>query len=203
MEITAKKIGRYLAYILTHIKSAICRKIVVIDNGQHNDVSIQSRRRRQSLRIVLNGSHNKIFIGSGCQFFGKDNKIFISGDGNKISIGDGTTFDQRVLLVACETTSLDIGNDCMFAAGATIRTSDQHPIYDKHGVRINPAKDIVINDHVWLGANCVVMKGIQIGGGTMVGYGSVVTRSLPENVVAAGTPARVLKENITWYRTFK
>ena len=53
---------------------------------------------------------------------------------------------------------------------------------------------VVVEDDVWLGMNVVVLKGCRIGKGTVVAANSVVTRSLPAGVIAAGVPARVIRE---------
>ena len=175
--------------------------IKIVDHGEDNVVMVDGNPNGEGLRIVFNGSHNRVEIGARCCFF-RQNCIFVAGDGNIVTIGARTTFDGNVLLVPGEGTSINIGEDCMFAEGVTIRTTDQHPIYASDGTRLNPAKSIKIGSHVWLGAKCVIMKGIAIGGGTMVGYGGLVTKTLPEKCLAVGTPARVFKDNITWCRTF-
>ncbi len=56
------------------------------------------------------------------------------------------------------------------------------------------ARPIVIEKNVWITSGCVVLGGVRIGENTVVGAGSVVTRSLPPNVLAAGNPARVIRE---------
>lgn len=90
----------------------------------------------------------------------------------------------------------------MFAAHVSIRTTDQHPIYNEDGSRTNNAKNITIGKHVWLGAHAAVMKGVSIGNGTVVGYGSLVTKSLPDSCIAIGSPAHSIKSGIKWLRTF-
>jgi len=167
-----------------------------------NIVEVEGALAGGKLRIVFRGKYNKVVIGPGCNLYRK-NAIFIEGANNIVKIGGNTTFDENVMLVAGEGTEIKIGDDCQFAANVTIRTTDQHPIYDAEGRRVNPAKNINIDEHVWLGAHTVVMKGVAIGKGTVVGYGSIVTKSLPEDCVAVGSPARVVNENIEWCRTFK
>lgn len=56
------------------------------------------------------------------------------------------------------------------------------------------AKPIVIEDDVWLAANVTVCGGVTIGKGSIIGAGSVVTRDIPENVIAAGVPCRVIRK---------
>ena len=54
------------------------------------------------------------------------------------------------------------------------------------------AKDIVIGDSVWIGANSTILPGVIIGSGSVIGAGSVVTDDIPENVLAVGVPAKIL-----------
>jgi acetyltransferase-like isoleucine patch superfamily enzyme len=66
--------------------------------------------------------------------------------------------------------------------------------------RINPPADSHLADHVWLGANATVLKGARIGQACIVGLGSMVSGTIPPNCLVAGTPARVVREAITWRR---
>jgi len=68
------------------------------------------------------------------------------------------------------------------------------------GKRINPSKDIVVADHVWLGRGVTVLKGSSIGANTIVGANSMVTGEVPANCLAVGTPAKVIKEGVSWDR---
>ena len=76
-----------------------------------------------------------------------------------------------------------------------IRLADGRSLSVKHPelVAVGQRRAIVIQDDVFLGARCIVLKGVTIGAGTVVGAGSVVSRSLPSGVVAAGNPARVIR----------
>ena len=80
-------------------------------------------------------------------------------------------------------------------------TTDWHSIIDiESGERINPARDIKIEDSVWIGEDVIVQKGVVIGCGSVVGAKAVVTKSLPKNTLSVGIPAKVIKENIRWQR---
>ena len=84
------------------------------------------------------------------------------------------------------------------AAGSVPRVqllTATHPI-DPEPRRIGweSAEPITIGDNVWLGGGAIVCPGVTIGDDTVVGAGAVVTRDLPAGVVAAGVPARVLRE---------
>jgi acetyltransferase-like isoleucine patch superfamily enzyme len=92
-----------------------------------------------------------------------------------------------------------VGQRCLIASETIFMTSDMHSIFDQQtGQRINPARSIVLGDDVWLGAEAAVMKGAKIGAGSAVGFRSIVTGEIPPGCVAAGTPARVLRESVRW-----
>ncbi|QIS00562.1 acyltransferase [Vibrio diabolicus] len=143
------------------------------------------------------GRNAKLIVGKGCHI---DGRIFV-GAHSTVTIGDDFTVTGNVYLRAVEATKITIGNDVIVAAGVTVRTNDGHTIHDLiSGERINPSKDIVVADHVWLGDEVAVLKGVEIGEGCVVGMRSVVTKSIPANSLAVGLPAKVLKQNITWKR---
>lgn len=95
------------------------------------------------------------------------------------SVGEGTMIDIGAILGGRAT----VGNHCHIAAGAVLA-----------GV-IEPAsaQPVVIEDDVLVGANAVVAEGVRIGRGSVIGAGSVVLEDIPAGVMAAGTPARVIK----------
>ena len=57
---------------------------------------------------------------------------------------------------------------------------------------------IVIGDHVWIGMNVIVLKGVTIGEGSIVAAGSVVNKDVPPHCLVAGVPAKVVKTDVTW-----
>ena len=68
------------------------------------------------------------------------------------------------------------------------------------GQRINLSKDIIIGDHVWIGQQVVILKGSNIGAQSIIGTRSLVTgKQFEKGVVIAGSPAKVMKENVTWH----
>lgn len=85
----------------------------------------------------------------------------------------------------------------MFSRNVKLMTSDGHDIL-RDGKRINPAKSIYIGSHVWLADNVTILKGVSIGSGSIVGINSTVTHSFSDNSAAAGNPARVIADSITW-----
>jgi maltose O-acetyltransferase len=106
-----------------------------------------------------------------------------------ISIGDRTfvNVDAVVLDVAPVT----IGAACQIASRVQLLTAT-HPGPRRAGWEY--AEPITVADNVWLGGGVIVCPGVTIGQDTVVGAGAVVTNDLPAGVVAAGVPARVLRE---------
>lgn len=84
-----------------------------------------------------------------------------------------------------------IGDNCMIASGAYITDSDWHGLYDR--VSTGTASPVTIAENVWIGDGAMVCKGVSVGRNSVIGAGAVVTRDVPENAVAAGNPAGVVK----------
>ena len=87
-----------------------------------------------------------------------------------------------------------IGDRVMFGPNVTIATAN-HPINSElreKGLQYN--KDVHIGENTWIAANVVIVPGIRIGKNVVIGAGSVVTKDIPDNVVAVGNPCRILRE---------
>lgn len=173
--------------------------------------------------VIFRGSNNRLVVHPGAAVV--DLAVDFSGDGGSVEIGSTTKkraglrfsmrlgYESAVVVgsnVGCETRAfirvsegsrVIVGQDCMLASSIELRADDSHAIYDVHsGLRINPAAPIIIGEHVWLGKNAVVMAGVTIGDGSVIGFRSVVTRDVPNNCIAAGAPARVVRRDIAWER---
>jgi maltose O-acetyltransferase len=109
-----------------------------------------------------------------------------------ISIGDRTFVNVDTVML--DVMPITIGTACQIAPRVQLLTAT-HPV-DPEPRRLGweYEKPITIGDNVWLGAGVIVCPGVSIGDNTVVGAGAVVTKDLPAGVVAAGTPARVLRE---------
>lgn len=105
----------------------------------------------------------------GDHFFANSNCFFM--DDAKITFGD----------------HVFIGPNCAFYTA-------QHPIHPvQRNRKIEQALPISVGNNVWFGGNCVVLPGVNIGSNTVIGAGSIVTKDIPDNVVAVGNPCRVLR----------
>jgi len=95
-------------------------------------------------------------------------------------IGEGTMIDMNAVLGGRAT----VGKNCHIGAGTVLA-----------GV-VEPASatPVIVEDGVLIGANCVVLEGVRVGKGSVVAAGSVVVEDVPEGVVVAGTPAKIIKK---------
>jgi len=111
-----------------------------------------------------------------------------------LTIGDD--FGMTGGALVCEE-RINIGNRVWVGANTVISDTDFHPL-DPAQRMSNPSAGatapIVIHDDVFIGMQALILKGVTIGTGSVIGAGSVVTRDIPANVIAAGNPARVIKE---------
>ena len=116
-------------------------------------------------------------------------------NGERITIGARTQIGERVYLWAGdESGSITIGEHCRFGPEVFITASDYGLLPDQPiAYQERQERDVVIGDDVWLGARAFVGAGVTIGSGSVVSAGSVVTKSLPENSVAVGIPARIVR----------
>ncbi len=108
----------------------------------------------------------------------------------ELKVGKYCLITPGVRIIAAE--SIEIGDACMFAHGAYISDADWHGIYDR-SEPVGKTKPIILKDNVWIGDSAIVCKGVTIGENSIIGAGAVVTKNIPANVVAAGNPAKVVK----------
>lgn len=104
----------------------------------------------------------------------------------RLIIGDNCGFSSTNISAFKE---IIIGNNVRVGANTMIMDSDFHTSDPRTG----PNRPVRIDDNVWLGTNVTVLKGVNIGENTVIGAGSVVTKDIPANVVAAGNPCRIIK----------
>jgi acetyltransferase-like isoleucine patch superfamily enzyme len=149
------------------------------------------------LQIYIRGNGHKITIGEYCII--KGGSIWIEDEFCEVKIGSKTTIGSAHIAVTEPNRRVIIGEDCMFSNSIEFRTGDSHSIIDTKK-RINMAKDIVIGNHVWIGAHSIILKGVKIGDNSMIGINSIVTQDIPNNSVAAGIPSKVIRSNTTWIR---
>ncbi|MBN9312778.1 MAG: acyltransferase [Chryseobacterium sp.] len=126
---------------------------------------------------------NTFFIHSGC-----DVMVFKNA---KLKLGSG--YINRYCKIRCYE-EITIGNNVAISENFTIWDSDAHEIIGNG----NPTAPIVIGNKVWIGTNVTVLKGVTIGDGAVIAAGSLVNKDIPENCLAAGVPAKVIRTNVQW-----
>lgn len=187
-----------------HSGSRSSARIKKTVKGSDNSIYIGGNCKIDNAAIRIIGSHNRIEIGNNCRI-SQGCSFWIEGNNSTIHIGNDTSMNYNVHLCAQEdNVKILIGDGCMLANNIIIRTSDSHPIYDTTtGKRINLPKSITLNDNVWIAAKATILKGVTIGAGSVIGLSSVVTHDIPNNSLAVGIPARIVKNNILWKKTYE
>jgi acetyltransferase-like isoleucine patch superfamily enzyme len=113
------------------------------------------------------------------------------GNSANLKIGTGTYISWRSKIYA--STSITIGKNCAISFDVKILDDDGHGFG-------NPpySAPIVIEDDVWIGCNCLILKGVTIGAGSVVAAGAVVTKTCPPRSLIGGVPAKVIREDVMW-----
>lgn len=111
--------------------------------------------------------------------------------GTHIHIGDH--FYSNFNLTLIDDAHITIGNNVLIGPNVVISTAGHPENTDIRHQGYQYSKDITIEDGVWIGAQVVVLPGVRIGKNSIIGAGSVVTKDIPENVVAYGVPCRVIR----------
>lgn len=119
-------------------------------------------------------------------------KHFCFDNGKNIHIGNNFTGNFNLTILDIK--EVYIGDNVMIGPNTTITTVG-HPITPKgRREHMAQATEIRIGDDVWLGANVTVLPGVTIGNNVVIGAGAVVNRDIPDNSLAVGVPARVIRE---------
>jgi acetyltransferase-like isoleucine patch superfamily enzyme len=123
---------------------------------------------------------------------------------NLIEIGDKFMVNKNVTVDACGSSGVYIGNQLMFGPNTYIRAANHSfdndkPIQEqgldfKTVIFNKKSFSIVIEDNVWIGANCIILSGAHIGTGSVLNAGSVVSSIIPEGSIVAGNPGRIIKK---------
>lgn len=106
----------------------------------------------------------------------------------------GHHFYANFNLTLVDDAHITIGNHVMIAPNVTLSTAGHPENIEKRRAGFQYSKDIHIEDGVWIGAHVVVMPGVRIGKDAIIGAGSIVTKDIPQGVVAYGVPCKVIKK---------
>lgn len=178
-------------------------KQVIYVDGNNNRIMIGKNCRIRNTSFFIWGNDNTIVVEDNVTAYGAE--FHIEQNKNCLRIGKGSTFHGRegypIHIALDEGSNILIKEDYMFPNGIQIRSTDSHSIVDLNGKRINPARNIVIGKHTWIGLGCIILKGTNIADHTVVAAGSICTKQYSEsNCILAGNPAKVVKYEIDWSR---
>ena len=153
-------------------------------NFDYNQLRPSQQKEKQALLKQLFAE-----IGESCYI---EAPFHANWGGKHVHLGSHVYVNYNLTLV--DDTHIYIGDHVMIAPNVVIATGT-HPIHPE--LRRKEAQynlPVHIQDNVWLGAGCLVMRGVTIGENSVIGAGSVVTKDIPANVVAVGNPCRVLRD---------
>lgn len=148
--------------------------------------------------LIVRFPNSKIVIGNRCTFNSRSYTNY-RGINHKCILNTGTEGASIIIGSNCGFSGVSIvaddlvliGNHVTVGANTIIGDRDDHSdIYN------SSPKPVQIDDNVWIGMNCIVLKGVHIGKGAIIGAGSVVTKDIPSNTIAAGVPCKVIKKII-------
>lgn len=161
---------------------------------------VQARRRARDLLRELNGltdEQEDERRGILASLFGKGGESarvqppFYCDYGTNIELGKHVYFNFNCVVL--DVARVSIGDYSIFAPAVQIYTAT-HPLDAELRRTREYGKPVVIGSDVWVGGGAIILPGVTIGSRTVIGAGSVVTRDIPDDVVAAGNPCRVIRE---------
>lgn len=134
--------------------------------------------------------NSEINVENGFSIFSGHHIILMANA--RLHLGSG--YINRDVKIRCFK-EISIGNHVAISENVTIWDTDAHHILGKEDAMTQPIK---IGDNVWIGNNVTILKGVTIGNGAIIAAGAVVTKDIPEGCLAAGVPAKVIKEQVKW-----
>jgi transferase family hexapeptide repeat protein len=128
------------------------------------------------------------------------------GHGSKISVGDNAKLIFGEMFVITAETSIiayekiiQFGNHCILSWDTLIMDTDFHKIFNEKNQQINPSKNVLIGNNVWIGCRCLILKGTIIPDNSIIAAGSLVNNSLDgEHKIFGGHPAKELARSVGW-----
>jgi len=177
----------YLKYRILYRKYIWFRGFAIIYADKQSSITFSKEGRRSN--IFSHPLSNLIGLPQRC--------IIVAREGGKIELG------SHVCMSGCtiySNASISIGSNSDIGSGCKIIDNDFHPlsysdrfpVEKRDKIRIKP---IQIGEGCFIGTNSIILKGTTLGKNVVVGAGSVVSGTFPDNVIIAGNPARAIKEN--------
>lgn len=177
-----------------------CSFVIRDKNGIKIDKYLAFNIEWDNARILHNKRTASLYVGHNAKLIVN---AFNCYAGCRITINDNAklTLHSGYCNYECAIECFDnitIGNNVKISERVIIRDSDNHTIINGNGIEQPATAPIVIEDNVWIGMNVTILKGVTIGEGAIIAAGAVVTKNIPAHSLAAGIPAKVIKNNITY-----
>ncbi|MCZ7672776.1 MAG: acyltransferase [Chloroflexi bacterium] len=131
-------------------------------------------------------------IGNRVQIVSTIAKTELVAANGLLEIGDGTFINYGCSIAANKL--VRIGKNCNIGTYVIMMDNDFHRLEPERRYEFPESEPIILENNVWLGARVIVLKGVTIGEGSVIGAGSVVTKDIPPRSLAAGMPAKILRE---------
>lgn len=190
-------------FLTTHKKSKGCgimlngkRTIFQLDKNSkltlNASLSVgikQVRKSKMETRILMEEDSHLVVDGNFTVYAGS----YIRVSPKSKLILHGGFINENVQITAGDV--VEIGSDFTCGRDVVIRSYDGHKIL-RDGYKIS--EPVKIGNHVWIGQGATILKGVNIGDGAIIASGAIVTKDVPAGCIAAGVPAKVVKENVKW-----
>lgn len=166
-----------------------------------SNVKVEGKFRINSPTIFYSLKGEGINISNNVSLGYYPSPIFFSGSnhidirlGASILIDDGTCINNNFAIIAHKS-NINIGKNCLIGTNFQALSSDFHglTIKNRNIDEFISTAQIDIGDNCFIGNNVIILKGVQLGKGCVVGSGSVVTKSFPDNALIGGNPAKLLR----------
>lgn len=149
---------------------------------EYNNIPCQNMEERNALLTRLLGQTGKNFLVE---------QPFLCDYGYNIKIGENFYANHNLIIL--DPGSVEFGENVFIGPNCAFYTP-LHPLdFKTRNQGLEYSKPIKVGNNVWFGGNVTVIGGITIGNNSVIGAGSVVTKDIPENVVVAGNPAKIIK----------
>lgn len=148
-----------------------------------------------NMNFISLGDNCRLISGYGNFVGGSEKLSFYTGQNGYIKIGNNTGISSATLI---SQKGIEIGEYVFIGGGTKIYDNDFHQLRHEDRMIVNsdiPSAKIIIKDRVFIGGHSIILKGVVIGENAVIGAGSLVTKSIPENEIWAGVPAKFIKLN--------